>query len=54
MVRGASWRVRQVSTASLLATELDEEDIDLAVKNRRAGVLSNGTGEQFLKAISMQ
>ena len=51
MVKGASWRVRQVSTASLLATELNNEDIDLAVQNRRAGILSNGTGEQFLKAI---
>ena len=51
MVRGASWRVRHMSTASLLATELNEEDIDIAVKNRRAGMLSSGTGEQFLKAI---
>ena len=51
MVRGASWRVRHVSTASMLATELNEEDIDMAVRNRRAGILSSGAGEQFLKAI---
>jgi hypothetical protein len=51
MVKGASWRVRQETTAALLATELCEEDIDLAVKNRNNGRSSNGTGDQFLRAI---
>ena len=51
MVKGAAWRVRQGTTATLLATELTEEDIDIAVRNRQSGTLSEGRGDQFLKAV---
>ena len=51
MVKGAGFRVRQATTATLLATELTEEDIDVAVRNRQSGILAEGTGDQFLKAV---
>jgi hypothetical protein len=51
MVRGASWRVRQNTTATLLATELNEEDIDIAVRNRQSGNIGYGAGDQLLKAV---
>ena len=51
MVRRASWRVRNLLTAEMLAKELCEEDIERAISGQKNGHNNNGRGEQYLKAI---
>jgi hypothetical protein len=51
MVRSASWRVRNNATAEMLATELCEEDIEIAITRRRSGHTMNGRGDQYLTGL---
>jgi hypothetical protein len=51
MVKGATWRVREKATAAQLATELNAEEIDRAISNRRSRIPGYGAGDQLLKAV---